>query len=390
MTPDVAIIGGGLAGIWTLRRLLAAGFNALLIEKTALGSGQTIASQGVVHGGLKYALNGLLNDASETIGRMPRIWDECLAGTGELDLSDVTVHSRHQYLFSASALTSKLTLFFAGKTLAGRSEAVREADLPSVFRTTGFRGSVYRLEERVLDVTSLLAELAGPVMDKIIHAPEISLEGSTPDSPEIRFSTQTNEWIVAPRLLILSAGAGNEALVDELGLAAHLPCQKRPLHQVMIDSPRLPDLWGVAIGTGTRPPFVVTTHTTAEGSSVWYLGGDLAETGVAREPKEQIEVARDLVLQYFPTLDLSDARWSTLRVDRAEGLTSDGSRPTGPTCRRVGNVVAVWPTKLVMAPLAAEMVLAEVGLPKSRSLEAFASFSPPPVAQPFWEGVPWV
>ena len=68
---DIAILGGGIAGLWLLNLLAKRGYSVLLIEKEALGSGQTIASQGMIHGGIKYALGGFLSDASETISAMP-------------------------------------------------------------------------------------------------------------------------------------------------------------------------------------------------------------------------------------------------------------------------------------------------------------------------------
>lgn len=53
---DALIIGGGVAGLWLLNRLRNEGYQALLLEQEALGTGQSIASQGMIHGGIKYAL----------------------------------------------------------------------------------------------------------------------------------------------------------------------------------------------------------------------------------------------------------------------------------------------------------------------------------------------
>ena len=69
---DVAIIGGGIAGLWLHNCLLASGYSSILIEKQQLGSGQTLASQGMIHGGIKYTLGGATTSASETIAAMPR------------------------------------------------------------------------------------------------------------------------------------------------------------------------------------------------------------------------------------------------------------------------------------------------------------------------------
>ena len=38
---DALIIGGGIAGLWTLRRLRDEGYNAVLLEDEVLGAGQT-------------------------------------------------------------------------------------------------------------------------------------------------------------------------------------------------------------------------------------------------------------------------------------------------------------------------------------------------------------
>ena len=48
----IIIIGGGIAGLWMLNRLRAEGYDVMLLEKNQLGAGQTIASQGMIHGGI--------------------------------------------------------------------------------------------------------------------------------------------------------------------------------------------------------------------------------------------------------------------------------------------------------------------------------------------------
>ncbi len=68
---DLAIIGGGVAGLWLANRAKAAGFSVAVLESKALGSGQTLASQGMIHGGMKYTLAGALTGASEAIADMP-------------------------------------------------------------------------------------------------------------------------------------------------------------------------------------------------------------------------------------------------------------------------------------------------------------------------------
>ena len=43
---DALVIGGGVTGLWTLDRLVAAGHDTVLVEQDALGQGQTICAQG--------------------------------------------------------------------------------------------------------------------------------------------------------------------------------------------------------------------------------------------------------------------------------------------------------------------------------------------------------
>jgi hypothetical protein len=48
------------------------GFSTVLVESASLGGGQSMKSQGIIHGGTKYALHGALTGASEAIADMPR------------------------------------------------------------------------------------------------------------------------------------------------------------------------------------------------------------------------------------------------------------------------------------------------------------------------------
>ena len=79
---DMVIIGGGIAGLWTLAQSRSRGLNAILFEKGALGQGQTISSQGIIHGGSKYALAGSISRATSMISDMPDIWRNALNSNG--------------------------------------------------------------------------------------------------------------------------------------------------------------------------------------------------------------------------------------------------------------------------------------------------------------------
>ncbi|MDH4555066.1 FAD-dependent oxidoreductase [Pseudomonas sp. BN417] len=383
LSTDVLILGGGIAGLWLNASLRKQGFATLLVENACLGGGQSVKSQGIIHGGAKYALHGALTGASEAIADMPRRWREALAGTGELDLSGVRLLSEAHYLWSPGTLAGNLTSFFASKAVRGRVDQVKGEELPPALQHPKFKGKVYRLAELVLDVPSLIARLAELAGDGLLAAREIEplredgqLTGLRLDGREVR-----------AQRIVLSAGAGNQALLEALGLSQPA-MQCRPLHMVMLKAPSLKPLYAHCLGGGPKPRITVTSHPAADGQWVWYLGGDLAEAdGVARNEAEQIAVAEQELRQLLPWIDLSAAQWATLRVDRAEPAQSGLVRPDNAFLSEQGALLVGWPTKLALAPDFADRVLAAFARDGLRP----AAHAPlpelprPPVAQPVWE-----
>jgi glycerol-3-phosphate dehydrogenase len=157
---DIAIIGGGIAGLWTLNQLRNQGFNAVLFEQESLGSYQTVGSQGMIHGGIKYALSGAWSGSSEAISAMPAMWRSCLQGDGKVDLRGCQILSEDFYLWSHAGLTSRVSSFFASKMLRGRVDKLSAADYPAPLKSPQFKGQAYRLVDLVLDVPSLVEALA--------------------------------------------------------------------------------------------------------------------------------------------------------------------------------------------------------------------------------------
>jgi len=387
--PDILLLGGGVAGLWTLARLRAAGFQALLAEPRGLGGVQTAASQGIVHGGTKYALGGRLTPSAQAIAAMPGRWRACLGGSGELDLRAVRRLADHQYLWATADLRSRLTGFFASHAMRARVTAVAPGEGPAALERPGFTGRLWRLDEPVLDVGGLSATLAALGAGACLHFQDLDLLPGQP--PGVRLHHPGAGTLeLRPRYLVLTAGAGNAALLRALGREAPR-MQLRPLHMTLARGP-LPPLYLHCLGAGTSPRLTVTSHPLADGRWVWYLGGDLSESGVGRDREAQIAAAREELAALFPWVEGEGLSWATWRVERAEVATPGGRRPEEPYVHNEDGLSVVWPTKLAFAPLVAERILDALGAAGLRPgpvLESPAWPAPPLAPHPWQESIPW-
>ncbi len=383
LNVDVVVVGGGIAGLWLLARLHQLGYGALLIESRQLGVGQTLCAQGIIHGGVKYALHGQVNDSATALGEMPALWRRCLSGDGDIDLREATVLADHQYLWATRAPTSRLAAFFAGALMRSRMEKVTDTagELPDVLRHPQFQGAAYRLDEPVLDIASVLSVFAARYRDVIVRSrgPVMLKSDGTlnlhhPIGPPL---------VVRPGCAVFTAGAGNATL-------PWATLQLRPLHMVMARGTALPGaLYAHCLGAGEIPRLTVTSHHDAGGRLIWYLGGGLAEDGVKRSRDEQIRAARRELETLLPWADWSKVEFATFMTQRAEAHQRRGVRPAEPGVFRDGRVIAAWPTKLALAPLLAERIITVLKTlavqPRLPDLRLLLDWPRPEIAAPPWD-----
>ena len=379
---DICILGGGIAGLWLNARLRQQGFSTLLIEPHTLGGGQSSKSQGIIHGGTKYALHGKLTTAAEAIAGMPARWRACLDGSGELDLRGVNVLSAHHYLWSPGNLISNLAGFFASKALRGRVDSVKGGDLPPVFSNPAFKGKVYRLGELVLDVPDVvrrLAELGGNSL--ICGTVQVSGDSGTGIG-----ALQVDGQRIEARRYVLAAGEGNEALLHSAGISQPA-MQRRPLQMVLVKGPALPALYAHCLGSSPKPRVTVTTHPCADGQWCWYLGGELAEQGTDMSAPALIERAQREMAELLPWVDLQGCQWATLPVTRAEPAQSGLVRPDNAYLQAVGNSLVCWPTKLALAPDLSDQAIAELQRQaiQPQCAQPVTSLPQPRIAPPAWD-----
>jgi glycerol-3-phosphate dehydrogenase len=340
---DVAVFGGGIAGLWLLRRLRALGFNAALFEKNSLGTGQTIASQGIIHSGVKYTFDGVNRPQTEALSSMPKIWMDCIAGRGEVDLRGTQILAEHQLMFTTGGLLNRITGALATKALRSDVAIVDRANWPAVFDAREFSGKIYRLEEPVLATKMVLTALG---KSNAHQAGVKSIQRTGDRVTEIIFNDAA-ETRIAPRTCLFTAGEGNEWFAEQIGLGKAKVAQRRPLRMFMARGLPHP-LFAHCLVPEPKPRITVTTHA-LNGENVWYIGGNIAEKAVGMSDAEALHWAYSEMTDLFPWLNWKKVQWAIHDVDRAEPLANK-LLPTGPTLTTAGNAALAWPTKLALAP----------------------------------------
>ncbi len=398
-STDIVIFGGGVAGLWLLNRLAAAGYRTILLEREALGGVQSIHAQGIIHGGLKYALHGAFSGASRAIADMPARWRECIAGSGEIDLSACKLSSPSFYLWSGDGPGGGMKAFLGSKAVVGGAEVATETEMPGFLRS---RGAVYRLPDFVVDTHSLIRALAQG------HAGRIFAVGSDGSETTLTFERAGERrelWVrgtegslrIKARRYLFCAGEGNQALSEQAGLATPR-CQLRPLKMVSVTGAALPETFLHVLGAGlsATPRLTITSHRDANDTPVWYLGGELAEAGVARTDARQIEVARAMLAELLPEAAMHELEWRCLDINRTEPASPGGRRPDNASLCAEQDVIVAWPVKLALAPVLADQVMNRLRVDgikpgyagRSRvddsGLLASVFPDPPAFARPFW------
>lgn len=389
---DVLIVGGGIAGLWALAEWRSRGYEAILVSDE-LGKGQTIASQGIIHGGTKYALTGQVSTATLAIGDMPRLWRNALKGKGAVNLSEAKILTENQLLWTSAGIGSRLTGFFASHAMKSRMGALERNAYPELFQTNQFKGALYQLDEPVLDIPSVLSSFRAIYGNYLIavDAKQSELIENNGSYDYLAVLPQGGKAIIQAQHIILTAGQGNDNLLKPVfpkPVNKAQPLQQlRPLQMVMTKG-KLPRIYAHALGMSDKPRITITSHPTLDGQVVWYMGGQPAEQGVGKAPESVIQATKDELSTLLSWVDLSTLQWATWNVDRAEAAQVGGARPDKPSFHTVNNVTVAWPTKLAFAPMLADDLIQTLTpklLPQGNVFTRHAAFTPPPVAKPVWE-----
>jgi len=243
--------------------------------------------------------------------------------------------------------------------LRGRVEKLAQAKYPRIFQNPAFRGQIYRLVDMVLDMPSVVETLAARHREAIFsidwNKAKLAMEHS-------QGVIQLPGTTVIPQRLIFTAGTGNEQLIASIG-GSEPRMQRRPLQQVLVKHHYDEPLYAHCMGGNPSPRLTISSHHTRRGEPVWYLGGDLATEGEHDSPDTLIEKAKRELNDLLPWIDLGNAQWRTVKLDRAEPRQSGLLRPDRAYLGKVNagdNVFAAWPTKLTLSPDLADEIEREL------------------------------
>jgi len=389
---DVVIFGAGIAGLYAFHRIRKAGYSAVLLENNAIGTGQTIASQGIIHSGLKYAFTGKISKLAKSISAMPDLWRACLKGKGEIDLSSTKIATKSQFLLIPGGIMGGLIKLVAKQALGNGVRECARSDWPEEISSTGFRGKAVFMDEPVLDIPSMLRSIAEPYR-KWIKKIDMSQVEFHNDGNSIA-SLQIHGQKIKAKKYIFTAAGSNHKIATQLGHDVGLTTQKRPLLQGMIKHVPFP-LFAHLVGASDKPAATITSHKASDGNWVWYVGGSAAERPCDAPPEQVFSAIKKSFAKYLPELDTSKFLWSTLPIDRVEGKSNThGWMPDTPSIHDTkGNLLYCWPTKLTFAPLLAESLLEklkDVPREESSTLEEEWSFLPDAeFARTPWDEATW-
>ena len=412
---NTIIFGGGIAGLWTLNLLKARGYtNIALLETNTLGHKQTGLSQGIIHGGIKYALANKITDSTTAIQDMPRIWNSYLNQNGEFKLEleqkqdnndyKNLILNNFQYLYTPKSLASGFKKFLYQKMLTSSCDALDKEDYPDFLSSKKFKNTLCKLNEIILNIPNLIQALHNNILEDCFNYQDIieySLEEKS-NTHNIKIKDKNNQIIsIEAKNLILCAGENNKQILDKLKLENPPEMQIRPLHMVWVKDKNLPKLYMHCMQKTDKPLITISSHPNNNNNNTnnntWYLGGDIAETGCELSKDAQIKRAQDILSNLFPDLfrklNLQDkSKWGAIHINRAEGLQPNNKRPAGPIINQSeNNIITIWPTKLTFAPMISDKIIAQIvnNLTKDKESKENKSLKnmlePVKIYQPIWK-----
>lgn len=213
LRADVAIVGGGLAGVAAAGFLAARGARTVLLERAEIGSGASGRLLGLLPGGPPTAYASAIKEhgreRARTLGRLAGENHALLGRLIEEEALDCGYARRGRYLMAPSdqefrALEKSAALMAED---GFRAEILDDTDAARIFPGAGFRGGLFVPDDGEVHPARLVrglaeaAERRGVRIFERTRALRLELE---PD----RATLQTARGRVTSEMILLAAGAG--------------------------------------------------------------------------------------------------------------------------------------------------------------------------------------
>lgn len=212
---DVVIIGGGIQGLWLLGDLLDKGYQAILLERRRPGFGQTGHSHVFLHEGHMFAsgpkeMRQEIVKNAELVREANLLWMSALEDGRLANLKQLKTSFYVGWTNQERAFT-----FYAACGLAN-IPCERVTNRPSEFGRLPMIKTFYKSEGICLEAKVLLDHLLDhdALRKRVSYCTEISVE--TYDSGGFGLAVNSGSKALQVRAgsIVLSAGAGNEKLVN--------------------------------------------------------------------------------------------------------------------------------------------------------------------------------
>ena len=384
---DALIVGGGAAGLWVRAVLKSYGRSTVLIESDALGAGQTIASQGIIHNGAKYAAEADAGERASVLRVIAFAWRLHLDNENNPELQGTTVHSDQSWYWNPEGPLPKCLDDWwdeyhpVDDGLGTTHPLLRECP------------AARRNDERSICPESLLNVLAGDDRRDLLLVSQDCIRWQVKEAGEVDAVTLSHSDIdtqltLRPRVVFFTAGVGNAELRGAVGLTGAESMQRRPLRMGLVRG-QMPTICGHWFDDD-GPRLTISTQFDDKSRTIWQLGGRVAEGPGATSSRESLTQCRHELSLALPSFDLSQTEWASYDAVRAEPTTLDGRIPSALDGMSLeGNVITLWPTKLTLLPyhmIDLRRMLDREGAMPQRDID-LPDWPRPEVARPPWKTI---
>jgi glycine/D-amino acid oxidase-like deaminating enzyme len=365
---DALIIGGGIQGLFLLNDFTKLGLSAFLLTKDKLGVGQTLHSHVYIHQGYLYSEASF----AKRLAAVRERWNSTIS---ELGLSRPNVRSIFGFVRGTEDLLLRRWKQSGLKHYAG--------DVHSIF-SQGVINGIYNTDEVWLDGEELIAKLSSGVRDLIRIGLVSRIE--TNQKRFVHACIGTKDFVFCPRVLVLAAGSGNASLLQMVANEDNDFARRLHREFGVLGPQRLRRSQMLVLRSKRLPRFAcILPHLTLFSVCRKDLAGNvwLVSFGVDEEVgPELISISADPPVDHDRVVRGINALQAVapqifeqkdLQIGVYTGYKAEGYRPpqavqTDLVEHKIpkeevieyfgtDDVVAVWPTKLTLAPRASKEIV---------------------------------